>query len=109
MKESILLRWYSVPFEQSPVELRIGRKSDPDVRTVPVPREFLVWPGSPRDPAVGDPLVTFRYDQNYEFIDAIRQGRACRPSFWDGAAVQAVMDTIVKSAAERRWVDVPMP
>lgn len=91
---------------QSPTELRIGNKGDGEVRTVAVPREFLVWPGSARDPGDGDPLVTFRYDQNYEFIEAVRQGPPCWPSFWDGARAQAVMDAAVTSAAERRWVDV---
>jgi predicted dehydrogenase len=92
---------------QSPLELRIGYKGDKDVKTVPVPREFLVWPGSPRDPGRGDPLVTFRYDQNFEFVDAIRNHRPCRPTFWDGAKVQAVMDAAVMSASEKQWVDVP--
>jgi predicted dehydrogenase len=92
---------------QSPIQLRVGFKGGRDVRTMDVPRQFLVWPGSPRDPAAGDPLVTFRYDQSFEFVDAIRNARDCRPSFWDGARTQAVMDAAVTSAAERRWVDVP--
>jgi predicted dehydrogenase len=72
-----------------------------------VPKEFLVVPGSPRDPGQGDPLATFRYDQDFEFIDAIRSNRPCRPSLLDGAKAQAVMDATLQSAAERRWVDVP--
>jgi predicted dehydrogenase len=92
---------------QSPNQLRIGHAGDPDLQTVPVPREFLTWPSSPRDPAVGDPLVTFRYDQAIEFIAAIRENRPARPDFWDGVGVQAVMDAALKSAAERTWVDVP--
>jgi hypothetical protein len=51
-----------------------------------VPREFWTWPGSPRDPSVGDPLVAFRYDQAFEFVDAIRSGRPATPSFHEGAA-----------------------
>jgi predicted dehydrogenase len=74
---------------------------------VAVPKEFLVWKGSPRDPDRGDPLVTFRYDQDFEFYDAIRNSHPCRPSFADGARAQAVMDAAVKSDAEGRWVDVP--
>ena len=92
---------------QSPIQLRVGYKGDKDVRAVDVPRQFLAWPGSPRDPATGDPLVTFRYDQSFEFVDAIRNHRECRPSFWDGARAQAVMDAAVTSAAEGRWIDVP--
>jgi predicted dehydrogenase len=93
---------------QRPLELRIGKKGDADLRTVEVPREFWVYPGSPRDPNAGDPLATFRYDQDFEFIDAIRNNRPCRPSFADGARAQAAMDAAVLSAEERRWVDVPV-
>jgi predicted dehydrogenase len=92
---------------QRPLELQIGRRGDRDVKTVPVPKEFLVYPGSPRNPSEGDPLVTFRYDQTVEFIQAISEGRSASPSFLDGARAQAVMDAAVLSAAEKRWVDVP--
>ena len=92
---------------QSPLTLRVGGPAATDLRTIDVPTSYHVWPGSPRDPTVGDPLVTFRYDQDVEFVSAIRDGRPCRPTFWDGAAVQAVMDAVVASARDRRWVDVP--
>jgi predicted dehydrogenase len=75
---------------------------------VKVPDEFLVIPGSPRDPKQGDPLTTFRYDQDFEFIDAIRSKRPCNPSLLDGAKAQAIMDSALLSEAERRWVDVPV-
>lgn len=92
---------------QKPLELQIGKPGAPDLETIPVPVNFLVVPGSPRDPSKGDPLATFRYDQDFEFIEAIRQGRPCSPSLLDGAKAQAVMDAALLSAAERRWVDVP--
>ncbi len=72
-----------------------------------MPREFLTRPGSPRDPDEGDPLQVFRFDQAWEFISAIREGRAAHPSFYEGMRAQAVADAIIQSAAERRWVDVP--
>jgi predicted dehydrogenase len=92
---------------QKPLELQIGKKNDPDLKSVRIPEEFHVIPGSPRDPKKGDPLVTFRYDQNFEFIDAIRNKRQCTPSLLDGAKTQAIMDSALLSEAERRWVDVP--
>ena len=92
---------------QRPLELRIGKTGDADVQTVPVPENVWVYPGSPRDPKSGDPLATFRYDQDFEFIDAIRHQRPCRPSFLDGARAQAVMDTAVQSAEQSKWLDVP--
>jgi predicted dehydrogenase len=91
---------------QKPLELQIGKKGDADLRAIDIPREFLVHPGSPRDPQAGDPLVTFRYDQSFEFIDAILNQRPCSPSFKDGARAQAVMDVAILSQQKRSWVDV---
>jgi predicted dehydrogenase len=91
---------------QRPLTLRIGKRGGTDLETIDVPKEFLVAEGSSRDPSTGDPLVTFRYDQNFEFIDAIRNGRSCRPSFREGARTQAVMDAALKSAEKRQWVQV---
>ena len=65
-------------------------------------------PRSPRDARQGDPLVTFRYDQAFEFIDAIRNQRPCVPSFHDGARAQAVTDAAVKSTETRGWMELPM-
>ena len=94
---------------QSPLTLQIARTGDDGYRAVDVPPEFRAWPGSPRDPAVGDPRVAFRYDQAVEFISAITEGRPCVPSFREGVAAQAVMSAIQTAATERRWVDVPAP
>jgi predicted dehydrogenase len=86
--------------------LQTGKVGGPGLETLEVPREFWKWPGSPRDPAQGDPLVTFRYDQVWEFVDAIRNRRPCNPSLHDGARTQAVMDAAVKSAETRQWVEL---
>lgn len=90
---------------QSPNELKIGKKNASALETVQVPHEFLTWPGSPRDPAQGDPRVSFRYDQGFEFIDAIVNQRACRPSFKEGVEAQRVMDAAVQSSDERGWIE----
>jgi predicted dehydrogenase len=92
-----------------PLEVQVGKKGGGGLESVPVPKEFLKWPISRRDVTQGDPVVTFRYDQDAEFIDAIVHGRACVPSFLDGAAAQAVLDAAATSAAERRWVEVAHP
>lgn len=88
-------------------ELQLGRRGSSGLEPLLVPKEFLTWPGSPRDPSQGDPLFTFRYDQNFEFIDAILNQRPCTPSFLDGVRAQAVIDRTVQSAREKRWVEVP--
>jgi len=87
-------------------ELLHGKAGGPGLAPLAVPREAWEWQGCPRDPGVGDPLVTFRYDQAFEFIDAIRNERPCVPSFHDGARTQGVMDAAVRSAELKRWVEV---
>jgi predicted dehydrogenase len=87
-------------------ELQSGKAGGPGFTPLPVPKEFWTWPGSPRDAGTGDPLVTFRYDQAWEFIDAIRNQRPCVPSFHDGARTQAVIDGTLKSAELRQWVEL---
>jgi predicted dehydrogenase len=74
------------------------------MKLLEVPREFWVWPGSKRDPSVGDPLVSFRYDQAIEFINAIREQRPCSITFHDGARAQTVMDAAVHSAQTGQWI-----
>jgi predicted dehydrogenase len=91
---------------ERPLELQMSKRGESALRTVPVPKEFLKWPGSPRA-ATGDPLITFRYDQDVEFIRAIVEQRPCVPSFHDGARAQAVMDAALLSATEKRWVEIP--
>jgi len=88
-------------------ELQHGKLGGPGLAPLQIPPEFYVWPGSPRDPAVGDPLVSFRWDQAVEFINAIREGRDCALTFHDGARAQAVMSAAVDSAQTRSWVDLP--
>ena len=88
-------------------ELQYGKLGGPGLKTLTIPREFFVWPGSPRDPGVGDPLVTFRYDQAVEFINAIREQRPCSVTFHDGARTQAVLDGALKSAETRQWIELP--
>jgi predicted dehydrogenase len=87
-------------------KLQTGKVGGPGLETMAVPEEFWRWPGSPRDPKVGDPLVTFRYDQAFEFIDAIRNQRPCVPSFHEGAKAQAVMDAAVVSAEKKAWIEL---
>ena len=57
---------------------------------------------------MGDPLISFRYDQAIEFINAIREQRPCAETFHDGARAQAVMDAAVRSTELRQWVELPV-
>lgn len=87
-------------------KLETGKVGGPGLETIAVPEEFWKHPGSPRDPRQGDPLVTFRYDQAWEFADAILNQRDCSPDFFDGWRAQVVMDSALKSAETRQWIDV---
>jgi predicted dehydrogenase len=87
-------------------KLQTGKAGGPGLETITIPKEFWTWPGSPRDAAAGDPLVTFRYDQAWEFVDAIRSGRPCVPSFHDGARAQSVLDAAIRSAETKAWVEL---
>jgi predicted dehydrogenase len=87
-------------------QLQVGKPNGPGLETITIPEDFWTWPGSPRNPHEGDPLVNFRYDQMFEFLDAIRAGRPAYPSLHHGAKVQAVIDAAVLSAGEQRWVAV---
>jgi predicted dehydrogenase len=87
-------------------ELQMGRAGGPGMKTLTIPDAFRVWPGSPRDPGAGDPLVAFRYDQAVEFVNAIRGQRPCAVTFHDGARAQSVIDAAVKSAETRAWVEL---
>jgi predicted dehydrogenase len=87
-------------------KLQTGKADGPGLETIDVPPEFWKTPGSPRESRSGDPLVTFRYDQAWEFVDAIRSNRPCTPSFDEGARVQAVMDAAMRSVEGTKWVEV---
>lgn len=70
-----------------------------------VPARFLTYDGSAPDPSI-DPQRLFRWDQDAEFLAAIRERRPAEPSFHDGVRAQAVMEAIVESAATTRAVPV---
>ncbi len=95
-----------VYFLSTPYQLMVGKKGG-NLEAVELPEEWLKVPGSPRDPHQGDPLQVFRYDQSFEFIEAIVEGRPASPDFHDGSRAQAVMDAVILSATNRQWVHVP--
>jgi predicted dehydrogenase len=90
---------------ERPHELLIGRPGG-TLESRPVPEELLTVEDSPRTPHEGDPLQAFRYDQGFEFVNAIVKGRPASPDFVDGWRVQAVMDAILASAERREWVEL---
>jgi predicted dehydrogenase len=89
-----------------PNEVLIGKKGGSGIQTVAVPEEFLKVPGSPRDVRSGDPVIAFRWDQDFEFIDAIANKRPATPSLADGVKCQAVMQAAIDSDEKKMWMEV---
>ncbi len=71
-----------------------------------VPEEFLKLKGSPRDPRAHDPRWGYRYDQSFQFVEAVRHGEAREPSFRAGAECQAVLDAVLASCESGQWAPV---
>jgi predicted dehydrogenase len=44
--------------------------------------------------------------ENYEFLEAIADGRAYEPGFEDGLAVQRLVDAIKRGNERGKWVDL---
>lgn len=88
-----------------PNQILIGKHGG-SMQKTPVPAEFLKPATSPRDPSQGKPSTVFRYDLAWEFVSAIVEGRDALPGFDAGASAQAVADAVLKSSAEKKWVDV---
>jgi predicted dehydrogenase len=88
-----------------PNRVLLGR-SGQDLAAIDVPAEFLKPADSPRDPAVGHPATVFRYDLVWEFVSAILEGRDAVPSFYDGLRAQLIADAVLRSHAERRWIEI---
>lgn len=88
-----------------PNTILVGRHNE-SLKTVPVPAEFLVAKGSPRNPREGVPSTVFRYDLVWEFVSAIVEGRDAVPGFDAGASAQLVADKVLESFEKQSWVRV---
>ncbi|NLE45099.1 MAG: hypothetical protein GX620_10290 [Chloroflexi bacterium] len=95
---------------QDPLQLRLGLREPFDEQrmiTVPVPRRFFKVPGSLRDVGVDPPVIGFRYDQAFSFVQAIGGQKSPHlADFDDGWQCQMVLDAVAVATQERRWVDV---
>jgi predicted dehydrogenase len=89
-----------------PNRLWLGR-TGADLAPVDVPPEYLKPADSPRDPRAGHPATVFRYDLVWEFVSAICEKRAAVPGFYEGLCAQIVADAVLRSHAERIWVEIP--
>ncbi len=81
-------------------------KHHESLQAVPVPEEFLVIAGSPRDPQAGVPSTVFRYDLVYELTSAIVEDRPAVPGFDHGARAQFVADAVLESNETGSWINI---
>ncbi len=88
-----------------PNYILVGRHGG-SLEKVPIPEEFLVIPGSPRDPQAGPSSTVFRYDLVWEFVSAIVEGRDAVPGFDHGASAQYVADAVLESFEKKTWIDI---
>jgi len=66
-------------------------------------REFYgaaIWREFQASPPCG-----FRHKQAELFIEAVKAGKKLHPNFADGLKVQRVLEAVLQSSKERRWVD----
>jgi len=88
-----------------PNNILIGKPGQ-TMEKLPVPEEYLVIEGSPRDPRQGVPSTVFRYDLVYEFVSAIVEERDAIPGFDHGASAQLIADSVLESFEKRTWIDI---
>ncbi|MCX7015364.1 MAG: Gfo/Idh/MocA family oxidoreductase [Candidatus Sumerlaeota bacterium] len=74
---------------------------------IPIPQRLRYINGMYRRLPLGDPYVTFRFEQARAFIHAIRSGRPAKPDFYDGYRAQLVHDLALESANDGAWKTVP--
>jgi len=96
---------------QDPWALRVALGPEAEDPSCPlvrreVPANFLKIAGSTRDVHADDPRWGYRYDQAWQFVESIRQGKPKAPTFADGARCQAVLDAALESSETRSWVQV---
>ncbi len=96
---------------QDPWALRVAlgaQATDPSCPLVrrEVPVEFLKIQGSIRDVHADDPRWGYRYDQAWQFVESVRQGKSRAPTFADGVRCQAVLDAALELSETRSWVRV---
>lgn len=95
---------------QKPNELQLSSGNllfeNDQIVTIPVPENFLRLPNSPRDVKADEPVIGFRYDQIFTFINGIVKDEEIIPSFYDGLACQKVLDAVLMSIKEKKWVKI---
>lgn len=73
---------------------------------VEIPKSSWKLPGAPRKANQGDQRWSYRYDQAYQFIQAIRGEESGHPTFDAGYRTQQVLDAALASAHTGNWQSV---
>ena len=90
------------------IDLVGSRAGDQTLVPIAVPDELLAGVDDSSNEAGFDSFVRSYPSMSRKFIDVILKDEAPSPSFCDGMRTQEVMEAAMLSAAERRWVDLPL-
>ena len=85
-----------------------SRAGDQTLERIRVPGELLAGIDSSSNEAGFNSFVRNYPSMSRKFIDVILNDEDPSPSFCDGMNTQEVMEAAMISAAERRWVDLPL-
>jgi predicted dehydrogenase len=89
-----------------PHHLQLGKPRG-SLSVVEVPKEWRRLHGSPWHPRSVDAEATYRFDQDFAFIQAALMGEAVTPSLAEAVRCHAVVEAVAESARRRAWVNVP--
>ncbi|MBI1357738.1 MAG: gfo/Idh/MocA family oxidoreductase [Acidobacteria bacterium] len=95
--------------EPRALQVCLGARADEpanQLERVQIPQDWWKLPGAPRHVSEGDPRWSYRFDQAWRFVSAIREGAAPEPSFEAGLRTQRVLDAALASAASGAWTPV---
>ena len=90
------------------IDLVGSRAGEQVLEPIPIPGELMAGIDESSKQAGFDSFITNYPSMSRKFVDVILNDEEPSPSFRDGMQVQEVMAAAIQSAAERRWVDLPL-
>lgn len=102
----------TIVFETSPEawqhRLRGSQVPDDKLVELDVPGDLMAGIDGASPKAGWRSFINSYPSMSRRFIDTIVNDEAASPSFYDGMKAQEVMEAVMRSARERRWVDLPL-
>ena len=103
----------TIVFDASPeawdLSLQASRVPDDALAPIDVPDELMAGIDTSSPEAGWASFIRNTSSISRRFIDVIVNDESPSPSFYDGMKAQEVMEAVILSHRERRWVDLPLP